>query len=204
MAARTSFVDKEAGMGRTLPSATLVLSFAIVGLPGKGAAQHLLSPEAARELARALDVAGLESIAAADSAEPGAFVAALHIRGAQMLVVSARHPSVEGLTRRITGRQYRDVYLDLQGTPTTQGKFFVQDSGADGISNARPQSGGVDVLYEDGVRQTLFNGEPKAQKLSPAEYSARLAAADARYAHLLTLLTAAAREATASKGAHGQ
>jgi len=116
------------------------------------------------------------------------------VRGGQMLVVSARHPSVDGLTQRIAARQYRDVYLDLQGTPTPQHKFFVQDSGADGISNARPEGGGVDVLYEDGVTQTLFNGRPKAQKLTPEQYNARLAAADARYAHLLTLLTAAARQ----------
>jgi hypothetical protein len=42
------------------------------------------------------------------------------------------------LTHRISARQYRDVYLDLQGTPIPQHKFFVQDSGADGISSARP------------------------------------------------------------------
>jgi len=47
------------------------------------------------------------------------------------------------------------------------------------------------------VTQTLFNSQPKAQKLTPAQYAARLAATDARYARLLTLLTAAAREAPA-------
>ena len=182
-------------MGRMVSSSTLLLTILVIlGFPGEGAAQRLLSPEAARELVRALEVAELEVIAAADPAESGTFVAALHVRGGQLLVVSARHPSVEGLTHRIAARQYRDVYLDLQGTPTPQHKFFVQDSGADGISNARPEGGGVDVLYEDGVSQTLFNGEPKAQKLKPAQYAARLVAADARYARLLTLLTAAARE----------
>ena len=190
-------------MGRTVSSSTLLLTILVIlGVPGQGAAQHFLSPEAAPGLVRALDVAGLESIAAADPAEPGTFVAALHVPGGLMLVVSARHPSVEGLTQRIAARQYRDVYLDLQGTPTPQHKFFVQDSGANGISNARSEGGGVDVLYEDGVTQTLFNGEPKAQKLTPAQYAARLAAADARYARLLTLLTAAAREEPAApKGA---
>jgi hypothetical protein len=190
-------------MGCTLSSSIfLLVILVILGFSGEGAAQHFLSPEAAPGLVRALDVAGLESIAAADPAEPGTFVAALHVPGGLMLVVSARHPSVEGLTHRIAARQYRDVYLDLQGTPTPQHKFFVQDSGADGISNARSEGGGVDVLYEDGVTQTLFNGEPKAQKLSPAQYAARLAAADARYARLLTLLTAAAREEPAApKGA---
>jgi hypothetical protein len=189
-------------MGRILSSSTLLWTIlAILGFSGEGAAQRLLSPEAARELVRALDSAGREDIATVDSADSGTFVAALHVPGGLMLVVSARHPSVEGLTHRIAARQYRDVYLDLQGTPTPQHKFFVQDSGADGISNARPEGGGVDVLYEDDVTQTLFNGQPKAQKLTPAEYAARLAATDARYASLLTLLTAAAREeARAPKG----
>jgi hypothetical protein len=113
-----------------------------------------------------------------------------------MLVVSARHPSVDGLTHRIAGGQYRDVYLDLQGTPTPERMFFVQDSGADGLSNARVESSGVDVLYEDGARQTLFNGEPKPQQLTQTQYTARLAEADARYAHLLMLLTTAARKGT--------
>jgi hypothetical protein len=185
-------------MARTLSSARLLLTGVclIVGFPCEGAAQRLLSPEAARELVRALDAKGLESIAAADPAEPGTFVAALHIPGGQMLVVSARHPSVDGLTHRIAGGQYRDVYLDLQGTPTPERMFFVQDSGADGLSNARVESSGVDVLYEDGARQTLFNGEPKPQQLTQTQYTARLAEADARYAHLLMLLTTAARKGT--------
>ena len=190
-------------MGCTLSSPIFLLAiFVILGVPSEGGAQHLLSPEAAPGLVQALDVAGLESIAAADPAEPGTFVAALHLQGGLMLVVSARHPSVDGLTQRIAARQYRDVYLDLQGTPTPQHKFFMQDSGADGISNARSEGGGVDVLYEDGVTQTLFNGQPKAQKLTSAQYDARLAAADTRYARLLTLLTDAARqERTAPKNA---
>jgi hypothetical protein len=186
-------------MGRMVSASMFLLTILVIlGVPGEGAAQHFLSPGAAPGLVQALNVAGLESIAAADPAEPGTFVAALHLQGSLMLVVSARHPSVEALTQRIAARQYRDVYLDLQGTPTPQHKFFVQDSGADGIANARSEGGGVDVLYEDGVTQTLFNGQPKAQKLTPAQYSSRLAAADARYAHLLTLLTAAAREEPAA------
>jgi hypothetical protein len=91
-------------------------------------------------------------------------------------------------------RQYREVYLDLQGTPTPQDKFFVHDARADGILSALPGSGDVDVLYEDGVRQTLFNGDVEAQHLTSAEYRATLAAADARYARLLKLLTSAVHQ----------
>jgi hypothetical protein len=90
-------------------------------------------------------------------------------------------------------RRFREVYLDLQGTPTSRDKFFVQDANADGILSAFPGSDDVDVLYQDGVRRTLFNGDIKAQQLTSAEYDAKLVAADARYARLLTLLASAAR-----------
>ena len=157
-------------------------------------AQTFASGDAARELMSSLERLGLEAIATVDPAEPGVFVAALKIQGGRLLVVQARHPSVDGLLQRLAARQYRDVYLDLQGTPTREGKVFVQDAGADGIFSTLPGSVDVDVLYEDGQRQTLFNGDVKTQHLTAAEYDARLAAADARYARLLTLLTSALRE----------
>jgi hypothetical protein len=152
------------------------------------------SADAVRDLVHVLDQFRHDAIAVADPAEPGFFVAALYIPGSQLLVVSAHHPSAEAVADRITMRRFREVYLDLQGTPTPRDKFFVQDSRADGILSAFPGSGDVDVVYEDGVRRTLFNGDIQAQHLTAAEYDARLAAADTRYARLLTLLTSAARQ----------
>jgi hypothetical protein len=169
---------------------TVLLLTVGVDLP----AQAFLSADAARDLVHALDRSGLTAIATAHPEEPGRFVAALYIPGSQLLVVSARHPSVDGVAYRISMHQYRDVYLDLQGSPTPQDKFFVQDAGADGILSALPGSGDVDVLYQDGVRQTLFNGDVTAQRLTSAEYDATLAAADARYARLLKLLTSAVHQ----------
>ena len=120
-------------------------------------------------------------------------MAALYIPGSQLLVVSARHPSDAAVAYRIANHEFRDAYLDLQGSPTREGKFFVQDAGADGMTSASRDSGSVDVLYEDGVRQTLLNGDFKAQQLTSAEYHAQMVAADARYARLLSVLTATAR-----------
>lgn len=169
---------------------------ALVMTATRPGAQAVASGDAAHELITALDQLGLEAIAAVDPAEPDTFAAALKIQGGRLLVVEARHPSVEGLLQRLAARQYRDVYLDLQGTPIQKGKFFVQDAGANGIVSTPPGSVDVDVLYEDGERQTLFNGDPMAQHMTAAEYKARLAAADARYARLLTLLRSALRETT--------
>jgi hypothetical protein len=148
------------------------------------------SAEAARALVYLLQNGQREAIAAVDPAEDEAFVAALYIPGGQLLVVRARHPSADAVRYRIDAGQYREVYLDLQATPDPTGTFFVQDANANGILSAVQGSGDVDVLYEDGVRQTLFNGKARAQGLTAAEYDAKLAAADAKYAELLKLLAA--------------
>jgi hypothetical protein len=176
---------------RTLCSCVLLITTVSFAHARPAPAADFASADAARQLTRALDAAGVTAIAAADPAEPGRFVAALYIPGSQLLVVSARHPSVDGVAHRIATRQYREVYLDLQGSPTLQGKFFVQDAAADGILSAEGNGGDLDVLYEDGVTQTLFNGDSEAQDLTSSEYEAKLSSADARYARLLMLLTTA-------------
>ncbi len=167
--------------------AAIVTSISAFGID---AAQGTTSTAATKHLLSALDDARLDAIAAVDPAEPGAFVAALHIKGGQLLVVRARHPSVEALTARLAARQFRDVYIDLQATPATKGKLFVMDSGADGLPSDSDQPVNVDVVYEDGTRQTMFNGA-RAQKLSGDAYRKQLEDADAKYTRLLDLLSAA-------------
>ena len=132
----------------------------------------------------------MDAIATVDPAESGAFVAALHIKGGQLLVVRAIHPSADALAARLAARQFRDVYIDLQATPTTKGKLFVMDSGADGLPGDADQPANVDVVYDDGTRQTMFNGA-RAQKLSGDEYRKQLRDADVKYTRLLQVLNAA-------------
>jgi hypothetical protein len=171
--------------------------------PGSiASAQPFVSGDAARDLVSALDRSRLDAIATADPAQPGAFVAALKIQGGRLLVIHARHPSEAAIQQRLAAGQYRDVYLDLQGTPTREGTFFVQDAGGDGLSGTLSESSGVDVLYEDGQRQTIFNGDKITQHLTAAEYDAKLAAADVRYARLLTLLTTAVPETNEQSALH--
>jgi len=157
---------------------------------GIEAAQDGASVTATPHLISALNGAGLESIATIDPTEPGAFVAALHIKGGQLLVVRARHPSVDALAARLAARQFRDIYMDLQATPTPQGKVFVMDSGADGLPSDSDEPSKVDIVYEDGTRQILFNGA-RAQKMSADNYRQRLREADTKYTRMLTLLIAA-------------
>ena len=91
--------------------------------------------------------AGLHAIATAVPNEPGTFVAALYPPGSSLLVVSARHPSTERISR--TGLRCISIgrsTLISRGTPTPQDKFFVQDADADGILSVLPGSDDVDVL----------------------------------------------------------
>ncbi len=166
----------------------LAVTLTMLSVVGIHAAQDRASVAATKNLISGLNQAGLDSIAAVDPTEPGAFVAALHIKGGQLLVVRARHPSVDALSARLAARQFRDIYIDLQATPTPPGKVFVMDSGADGLPDDADQPANVDVLYEDGTRQVMFNGA-RGQKLSGDEYRQRLQEADSKYARLLNVLT---------------
>jgi hypothetical protein len=80
----------------------------------------------------------------------------------------------------------RDVYLDLQATPTPMGKFFVQDTRANGLLH--PTVGAVDIVYQDGVRTIAFNDDPLPQGLTDAESHAQFRIADDRYTHMLRVL----------------
>ena len=158
-----------------------------------GAGTTSTSAPVAEKLVAEMTAHRLDAIAAADPGEPGRYVAALLIPGGQLLVVSALTPSGGVLAQRIAAAAYRDAYLDLQGTPTPVGKFFVQDTGADGIRDGR--DGVVDVVYEDGTRQTLFD-RGLAKQLAGAAYDKALAAADHRYAEALLTLVDAAKAAS--------
>jgi len=167
-----------------------LLAVVLVGASAAAALAANQSAPLARDLVAALEAASLDSIAAADPMEEGRFVAALHVPG-QLLVISAKHPSMTAIAQRITAGLYRDVYLDLQGTPTAEGKFFVQDTGEDGIVNAPRGQGSIDVVYRDGKTTIVFNGDARAQGMNGAEYDKALDQADADYARALGVLKSA-------------
>lgn len=152
--------------------------------------RHFASPLVARELAHQLQNAALQAFATADPDQPGAFVAVLYVPE-QLLVVEAFHPATAALQGRIAAGQYREAYLDLQGTPTPQGRFFVLDASADGLLTAVPGQGSVDMIDDGGRPSLLLNGDPRGQEVSNAEYNARITDADTKYTRLLKVLIAA-------------
>jgi hypothetical protein len=161
--------------------ATMVLG----GLLAAADAPPLQSASLARELVKTLTSQQLEAIAAQDPDDPERFIAALVAPG-QLLVVSKRHTSPAAIQARVAQRQYRDVYVDLQSSPPTDGGWFLQDMQADGLCAGRDQI--ADILYSGKDAPALFDGDWKARGLSEKEYQQQLTAADQRYTRLLEVL----------------
>ena len=165
-----------------------VLGAGVIG----AAAQESKSGVAAKQLSDVLDRLKVDSIAAADPADPGSFVAALYFPGAQLLVVSAKYSVPTLMVDKLTKKQYRDVYIDLNSASVPGSKIFVMDQAADGLV-ARPGDSPADS-WEQGDKTTAFDGDWRAAKLSEEEYDKAFATADERYAHILTLLAEQAKK----------
>ena len=184
----------------TVPSRPLPLLLAVSvlllggGLPLR--AQQQGSQALAGDLASLMTSRNLDAVAAQDPEAPDRFVAALLIPDVQVLVVSAQYPVPGELQAQLIQQNYRDVYTALH-QPSAQGtRFFLIDAGCDGL---RPGDESVDVLYEKGTTQTLFDGRWKPQGLSEAAYTKRVQDTETRYSRLLAILTSAVQTTTAVK-----
>jgi hypothetical protein len=173
--------------------ASLASAFALFIGIAVASAQATKSSAAAKQLAEVLDRLKLDSMAAPDPSEPGAFVAALYFQGAQLLVVSAKYSAPSLLVDKLAKKDYRDVYIDLNAASMAGTKIFVMDQAADGLS-ARPIDGAADS-WEQGNKTTAFDGDWKRAKVSEEDYDKTFAAADERYARILMLLTEQAKKA---------
>src|SRR5262245_17933461 len=151
-------------------------------------AQDSKSAPLAKQLTAALDAGKLDCIAAKDPGAPDIFVAALYFPGS-LLVVSGKYTVPQLLNDRLLKKEYRDVYMDLNGAATADSKIFIQDPGADGLHAKREENQAFDIVEIAG-KQTMFNSDWKSQKLSEQEYMKAFTDADERYARILEALLA--------------
>jgi hypothetical protein len=163
----------------------VVLVFALT-LPAPASAQDSKSAPLAKQLVAAMDAAKLDSIAAKDAVSADVFVAALYFPG-QLLAISGKYSVPQLLNERLGKKEYRDVYMDLNGAAAGDTKVFIQDPGGDGLKLKRDENQAFDIV-EIGGKQTMFNSDWKAQKLSEQDYQKVFADADDRYAKILTAL----------------
>jgi len=151
-------------------------------------AQESKSAALAKQLTAALDAGKLDCIAAQDPNAPDIFVAALYFPGS-LLVVSGKYSVPQLLSERLLKKEYRDVYMDLNGAASAYTKVFIQDPGADGLRAKREENQAFDIVEIAG-KQIMFNSDWKGQKLSEQDYMKTFGDADERYAKILTALLA--------------
>jgi hypothetical protein len=176
-------------------AAAWAAAFAIampMAVPAMQAAQDAKSPEMVKQLTQVLDEKKLDSIAAADPASPGTFVAALYFQGSQLLVVSAKYAAPALLNDKIAKKDYREAYIDLSSASVAGSKLFVMDSNADGLS-AKPGNDQPFDTVERGTSQYAFDGDWKKAKLAEADYMKAFGEIDDAYAHALSVLIAQAK-----------
>jgi len=158
-----------------------------LALSGTALAQDSESSRLTNQLAVALEVAKIDSIAARDPTRAGTYIAALYFSGAQLLVISAQYVAPTLLDQKLVKKDYREIYLDLNGAAVPGTKVFIEDFGADGLK-VRPDENKPSDSYEAGAKRTVFNGDWNAQKLSENEYQQTFAAAGSQYRRMLTAL----------------
>ncbi len=177
-------------MTRACLCAVLTVAFASAAL-----AQEPKSAALAKELAAALDAAQLDSIAAKDPSHADTFVGALYFKGMQLLVVSAKYSAPLILTDRIAKKEYREVYLDLNGAGMPETKVFIEDLGTDGLKPDHENNTPFDA-HEGGGKRTAFDGDWRKQNLSEEEYQKKYAAADEQYTQMLMALLAQVKKSS--------
>ena len=181
--------------------AVFVVLFAMAALAPVAAAQQQPSQSAAPAAAvRALfDQLKLTSIAAKDPEEPGRYVAALYVADSQLLVISAPYAVPAVIDKYLAEGNYMEAYQSLQSVVSHKGHFFVVDMLTDGLKPVNEPDQAFDSTTTDGGAAIQFDGKWDAQKLSEANYNAKFAKDDARYAKLLKVLATELRKKTTTE-----
>jgi hypothetical protein len=168
-------------------------------LAGLGA--FTAAPEAAEEvkasksatqaaaLTKQLEQAKLQYIATKDPNDPGRFVAAMHLPGAQLMLVSAKYSSPALLNEKVLLGKFQDAYMDLNSASDIGSRVIVEDLRADGF-RLQKNKDTVRDSYESGGKRVVFDFDWRKQKLTQEEYFSTLEQADAQYARMLELLIA--------------
>ena len=149
------------------------------------------SAELATDLVKLMEQRNLDTIAAAHPADAGRFVAAMHIKGVQLLVISGRYSAPALLKEHLVKGDYRQVYLDLNSAADKQGRLFITDSQANGLRAAPEKNAPFDISWRDMTAQILYNNDWKSQKLNEAAYRKRFTEDETEYAAMLEILKSA-------------
>jgi hypothetical protein len=171
-----------------MKSKTSAVLCVLLASAAAASAQESKSAPLVKQLIAALEAAKLDSVAAKDPSNQDVYVGALYIPGSQLLVISNKYSVPAALDGRLSKKEYRDLYIDLNASPANQ-RVFIEDLGADGLKARRDENQPFDSAEVNGTR-TMFDSDWKKQKLSEEDYTKAFGAADDRYVQILTALLA--------------
>lgn len=149
------------------------------------------SAELAADLVKLMEQRSIDTIAAAHPTDPGRFVAAMHIKGVQLLVISGRYSAPALLKEQLIKGDYRKVYLDLNAAAEKEGRLFITDSQANGLRAEPDKNAPFDISWRDMSAQILYNRDWKSQKLKEDAYRQRFTQDETEYAAMLEILKTA-------------
>jgi hypothetical protein len=161
-------------------------AFVLLAAPALAAAQESRSSQLATELVKMLDALKLDAIAA--KIEGDQYVGALYFPGSQLLVVKARYIVPERMDAQLQGKNYRDVYIDLNSASIKDTKMLIADLGANGLQLGR-RNQPYDTV-DAGGKSFSFDGDWGKAKISEQEYTKTFQTSDAEYTRMLEALVA--------------
>ena len=160
------------------------------------------STPAAKEFVGLLEARKLEAFAVRDEANAGQFIAALHIPGVQLMVVSALYKQPSHIEYRLYHKDYMSAYQDLRSGMLADNRVIIEDVSGDGLMAIPRKDTGRDSYTVSGASR-VFDGDyadprrKNQKKISQEDYFKAYGEADARYAKLLeTLLTELKKQKT--------
>ena len=153
------------------------------------------SPALAKELVAELAKKKQDCILAKDPGVPGQYIAALHVSGLQLLVVSAKFADPAGMEFRLFSIDCMGGYADINAAVTATDRIVINDLGADGLV-ATPRKDAPRDGISRGGKELKLDGNPralKASKVTPEDFQKTFGAAEQTYAMYLRLLIARLR-----------
>ena len=163
------------------------LAAALLLIPSVTSGQEPKSAAMATELARLMDQAKVDSIAAKHPTLPDSYIGALYFAGSQLLVVAAKYAVPQLLDQKLQSKEYRDVYIDLNSASVPETKIFISDLGVNGLKARREDNQPFDTA-ELGGKTYSFDGEWRRAKLSEDEYMKQYQNAEQEYEKMLEAL----------------
>jgi hypothetical protein len=165
----------------------VLLTVALLLVPTATFGQAPKSTALAAELARLMDQAKVDSIAAKHPTLPDSYIGALYFAGSQLLVVEAKYSVPQLLDKKLESKEYRDVYIDLNSASVPDTKIFISDLGADGLKPKREENQPFDTVELRG-KSYSFDGDWRRAKLTEEEYMKQYQQAEQEYEKMLEAL----------------